>query len=168
MTKTATIDRIRAYRIFWLCLIAVFVLDQLTKWWVVAFSGFQKGVYPPQSGQQVIPGVLNLVYAVNDGAAWGMFSGYGIFLIALGVLTLILLFVFRASIELRVPFCQLAFGLICGGILGNTLDRLLHGHVIDFIDVDLQFYRWPTFNIADSGIVTGALLYLFHSFRTKD
>ena len=55
-----------------------------------------------------------------------------------------------------------------GGIIGNTIDRVCFGHVIDFLDVDLQFYRWPTFNIADSGIVVGTMwMILFSQFLDR-
>jgi len=55
-----------------------------------------------------------------------------------------------------------------GGIIGNALDRLMHGHVIDFLDVDLQFYRWPTFNVADSAIVIGtAWLIIFSQMESR-
>ncbi len=164
MTTTTTIDRIRRYQLFWTLLLVTLLLDQASKWWVILFSGYTPGFYPPFSGTEVIPGVFNLVYTTNPGAAWGMFSGFGFALAILGFITLILLFVFRRDLEVRQRSGQLAFGLITGGIVGNTIDRIVHGHVIDFIDIDLQFYRWPTFNIADCGIVVGAGLYIIHAF----
>lgn len=164
MTTTTTIERIQRYRLFWTLLLVTLVLDQLSKGWIILFSGYTPGYYPPFSGTEIIPGVFNLVYTTNPGAAWGMFSGFGFALVILGVITLILLFVFRRDLELRQQSGQLAFGLITGGILGNTIDRIFHGHVIDFIDIDLQIYHWPTFNIADCGIVIGAGLYIIHAF----
>jgi signal peptidase II len=164
VTTTTTIDRIRRYQLFWTLLLVTLLLDQASKWWVILFSGYTPGFYPPFSGTEVIPGVFNLVYTTNPGAAWGMFSGFGFALAILGFITLILLFVFRRDLEVRQRSGQLAFGLITGGIVGNTIDRIVHGHVIDFIDIDLQFYRWPTFNIADCGIVVGAGLYIIHAF----
>ena len=59
----------------------------------------------------------------------------------------------------------MAFGLLCGGILGNLVDRLLHGHVIDFLDFHFGSYVYPTFNVADSGICVGVILYIWHSLR---
>lgn len=163
MTTITTIDRIRRYQLFWVLLLVTLILDQASKWWIVLYSGFTPGFYPPFSGKEIIPGFFNIVYTTNPGAAWGMFSGFGYALVILGIITLILLFVFRKDLELRQKSGQLAFGLITGGIIGNTFDRIVHSHVIDFIDIDLQFYRWPTFNIADCGIVIGAGLYIIHA-----
>jgi signal peptidase II len=70
---------------------------------------------------------------------------------------------------------QWAFGLLVGGILGNMIDRLIHGHVIDFLDFHFPFTipwviptgRYPSFNIADCGIVIGTIIYLILSFRAE-
>jgi signal peptidase II len=161
-------ERRSLLRIFWPIAVLVFVADQLSKWIIVHSSGFSLGVYPPHGGMEIIPGFFNLVYAVNYGAAWGMLEGFSIVLILLAVLVLGLLALFRNQLELHLPLHQLCFGLITGGILGNTLDRLFRGHVVDFLDVLLPFYRWPTFNIADSAIVVGTGLYLLLSFRQAD
>jgi signal peptidase II len=58
---------------------------------------------------------------------------------------------------------QISFGLLCGGILGNLVDRLLDHHVIDFLDFHFGGYTYPTFNVADSGICVGVAIYLLHS-----
>ena len=71
---------------------------------------------------------------------------------------------YRRCLALKQPFMQVSFGLLCGGIVGNLIDRIFHGHVIDFLDVHLPFYRWPAFNIADMGITLGLFLYLVTSF----
>ena len=60
---------------------------------------------------------------------------------------------------------QIGFGLLCGGIAGNLLDRLRFGHVIDFVDLHFGSYIYPTFNVADAGICVGVVLYLWHSLR---
>ena len=145
---------------------SVFLVDQLSKYWVVNHSGFDLGYYPPWGGIELIPDFFALVYAVNEGAAWGILQGHGEWLAALAILALAAIFFFRRDLELHRPPMQWAFGLIIGGIVGNALDRIRYGHVVDFLDVHLGFYRWPTFNFADTGIVCGTLLYLFLSFRT--
>ena len=61
-------------------------------------------------------------------------------------------------------FQKCAIGLIFGGIMGNTIDRFWHKYVIDFICVDLKFYQWPAFNIADSALCIGAIIFLFTFF----
>ena len=63
---------------------------------------------------------------------------------------------------------QICFGLLCGGILGNLADRLLHGHVIDFLDFHFGAYVYPTFNVADSAICTGVGLYLILALRQPE
>lgn len=150
---------------FWGTFGVILVGDQVTKWIIVSLSGFTLGLYPPFGGVEIIPGFFNLVYAVNYGAAWGMLEGFSWLLIALALLVLGLIAVFRKDLELHQWPQQWAFGLICGGIVGNTLDRLFRGHVVDFLDFHLPFYRWPTFNIADSAIVVGTLWYILLQLR---
>lgn len=164
-TMTTITEKLYRYRLLWLIVAVLLPLDQLSKYWIVAHSGFSHGLYPPHGGMEVIPGFFNLVYATNYGAAWGLFSDYGHVLIALGFLSLIAIFLLRRDLELNTIQGQVSFGLIISGIIGNTIDRLVHGRVIDFLDVDLQFYRWPTFNFADCGIVVGAMLYVWMNFR---
>ena len=76
-------------------------------------------------------------------------------------------FYYRKELKFEIPAMQLSFGLICGGIVGNLVDRALHGYVVDFLDFLLAGYRWPTFNLADSGICIGVTLYLLNSFCNK-
>jgi len=152
------------YLRFWSTLLVILILDQLSKWIIVDFSGFTRGLYPPFDGIVVIPGFFNLVYTVNYGAAWGMLQGFGWLLIVLAFVVLAMITCFRRDLGLGKPPQQWAFGLICAGILGNTIDRLFRGHVVDFLDFHLPMYRWPTFNVADSAIVVGTLIYLWLQF----
>ena len=85
--------------------------------------------------------------------------------IALAVLVLVLIATFRKDLGIHKTSHQWCFGLISGGIIGNTVDRLFRGHVVDFLDFHLPFYRWPTFNVADSAIVVGTLWYIYLQFR---
>lgn len=155
------------YLRFWCTVALVFLIDQASKLYIVEYSGFTRGLYPPFDGIEVLPGVFNLVYTVNYGAAWGMLQGFGWLLILLALLVLLLIAIFRRDLGLAHPPQQWAFGLICAGILGNTIDRLFRGHVVDFLDFHLPMYRWPTFNFADSAIVLGTLLYLYLQFRPE-
>ena len=94
-----------------------------------------------------------------------MFTGKSVMLALLAAGTLVAIFFWRHSLGLRERLAQIAFGLLCGGIVGNLLDRLLHGHVIDFIDLHFGSYIYPTFNVADSGICVGVMLYLWQSLK---
>lgn len=156
------IQRFLAYRLLLGLAVAIFVLDQVTKAWINATMPL--GSYGP-AGIEVIAGFFNLVHVGNTGAAWSMLSGKSYFLALLALATLVAIFFWRRALGLHDRLTQVAFGLLCGGIVGNLVDRLLHGHVIDFIDLHFGSYVYPTFNVADSGICVGVLLYLWHSLR---
>jgi signal peptidase II len=153
-----------AYR--WLLLIGalVFASDQAVKAWIWIRLPF--GTYGRESGAMtVIPDFFYIVHVGNTGAAWSQFSGRSSLLAALAFATLIAIFLWRRALGLRHRATQVSFGLLCGGVAGNLADRLLHGHVIDFIDLHFGSYVYPTFNVADSGICVGVCLYLLQSLR---
>lgn len=156
-------DRLRGYRLLWCLALAVFVLDQVTKIWINARMPL--GTYGPPGGITVIEGFFYLVHVGNTGAAWSILSGKSGFLAVLAFVTLGAIFIWRRELGLRDTIVQLAFGLLCGGIVGNLVDRMLHGHVIDFLDFHFGSYVYPTFNFADAGICIGVGIYLIYSFR---
>jgi signal peptidase II len=160
------LQRILAYR--WLLALAsgVFVVDQATKAWIRARLAYP--TYGPPGQITVIDGFFNLVNVGNTGAAWSLFSGRSTSLALLAVATLVAIYAWRRQLGLRLPPVQISFGLLCGGIAGNLLDRLLHGHVIDFLDFHFGSYVYPTFNVADSGICVGVVIYLLHSLRQPE
>jgi signal peptidase II len=157
-------DRVLAYRTLWVLALIILALDQLTKIWIAA-----KLEYPthgPLDGAIiVIDGFFYLTHVGNTGAAWSMFRGQSAVLAVFAGLTLLGIYFWRHHLGLRDRRVQISFGLLCGGIVGNFLDRILHGHVIDFLDFHFGDYVYPTFNVADIGICVGVLLYLWHSFR---
>jgi signal peptidase II len=157
--------RLAAYRRLLVLALAVLALDQLTKFWIAARLPF--GSYGPGSSIEVIRHFCYFVHVGNTGAAWSMFAGRSVVLAILAAATLVAIFIWRRALGLRDRVTQVCFGLLCGGIAGNLLDRLLHGHVIDFIDLHFGSYIYPTFNVADSGICIGVLLYLWHGLREK-
>ena len=150
---------------FWVVFAVGLILDQVSKWLVVQVSGFQLGLYPPFGGKVLIPGFLNLAYAVNYGAAWGFLEGYSWLLVILAGVVLALITIFHKDLGLQYKANQYCFGMICSGIIGNTIDRIYRGHVVDFIDMRLPGYQWPTYNVADSAIVIGTFWYIFLQFR---
>lgn len=164
-TPKSKIQRLFAYRMLLGLALVVFVLDQLTKAWINATMPL--GSYGP-AGIEVIRNFFNLVHVGNTGAAWSMLSGKSYFLALLALATLVAIFWWRRALGLQDRLTQVAFGLLCGGIVGNLVDRLVHGHVIDFIDLHFGSYVYPTFNIADSGICIGVGLYLWHSLRAPN
>lgn len=136
----------------------VLVLDQLSKWWIVA-----EVMRPPR----VIPVTpfFNLVLGWNRGISFGLFHGdsafnvWGLPALALAIVAVLLVWLWRAG-GVLVP---LAVGLIVGGALGNVIDRIRHGAVADFLDFHVAGYHWPAFNLADTGITVGAVLLIFDS-----
>ncbi len=173
MTPAATTEaalpgwrRLWAYRFLWLIGGGILLLDQATKAWISDRLPFN--TYGEGSGAiAVVPGWFYLVHVGNTGAAWSMLSGFSPLLGLLAAATLGAIFFWRRALGLREPLTQMAFGLLCGGIVGNLLDRVLRGHVVDFLDFHFGSYIYPTFNVADSGISIGVILYLFHSLRRK-
>jgi signal peptidase II len=150
--------------------LVVFSLDQLTKAWI--FNNLPLGSYFYPDSIEVVEGFFYIVHIGNEGAAWGMLSGYSGWLALFALVALYGIYKIRHTLELNRPVMQLAFGLLVGGIVGNLVDRLIHGHVIDFLDFHFPFQipvimptgRYPSFNIADCGIVIGVFIYIGVSF----
>jgi len=154
---------LRGYARFWAVFLAVLAADQASKAWVMAHV--PAGTYWDPPPIPVIDGFFYFVNVSNTGAAWSMFSQHTGMLALLGAAALGAVFFFRRNLELHKPLLQYTFGMMCGGILGNLLDRQFHGSVVDFLDVHLPHYRYPAFNVADSGITVGVVIYLIYSFR---
>jgi signal peptidase II len=159
--------KVVAYRLLWVIGVAVFVLDQLTKFWVVARLPFNRlHAHGGDFDLEVIPGFFYIIHVGNTGAAWSMFSNRSVLLAVLAAATLVAIYFWRHHLGLRARAAQVSFGLLCGGILGNLVDRIVHQHVIDFIDLHLtKDFIYPTFNVADSGICVGVILYIWISLK---
>ncbi|MDR3144313.1 MAG: signal peptidase II [Puniceicoccales bacterium] len=134
---------------------AVVLLDQLTK--LAAHSIWRS------SPLVVVKRFMCFGYCENTGAAWSMFRGSSSLLATVGIVAMAALIVFRKIFD--SPCKQFAAALIFGGVCGNSIDRIFRGHVIDFIGIDLKFYRWPTFNVADGAIFIGTVILLFTFHR---
>jgi signal peptidase II len=168
------IKKFARYRLVLVSAFVVFILDQITKTWI--FNNLALDSYYPPEAITVIEGFFYIVHIGNEGAAWGMFSGYGGFLALFALVALFAIYKLRHSLELHRKPMQWAFGLLVGGILGNMIDRLIHGHVIDFLDfhfpVNIPWImptgRYPSFNIADCGIVIGTFVYVILSFKSEN
>jgi signal peptidase II len=144
---------------------AVVALDQWSKNWIVHHLAF--GAYGADYGAiTVVPGFFYIVHVGNTGAAWSIFSGRSLMLAALAAVTLVVIFVWRKALGIIGAYSQLCFGLLCGGITGNLVDRVMRGHVVDFLDFHFGRYVYPTFNIADSAICVGVGLYVISTFRS--
>ena len=142
--------------------IAVAVADQISKWAV--FAGLRLGEHIT-----VVPGFFDIRKVLNRGAAWGILSGQRLVLVAVSAGMLALLWRTRRDILAAGPVCRIGVGLLAGGIVGNLIDRVKHGFVIDFLDFHWgEAYAFPAFNIADSAISVGAaILVVFGLFGGK-
>jgi signal peptidase II len=140
----------------------VVLLDQISKHLVS--SSFQ--LYQTQP---LVPGWLDLTYTLNPGAAFSLFStmpeGFRhLFFVALSIVAMVVLVVLLAR-RTTPMFSAIAFALILGGTIGNLIDRLSRGRVVDFIYFHHKSFNYPVFNIADSAITTGvAIILLFSLF----
>ena len=145
-------------RLLLLLTLPLYILDQITKFLVLANI-------PTHVSIEVIPGFFNLVQVHNTGAAFGMLKDNNWFFIGLASVALIAIAVMAwRGCFLDTP-TRLGAALLTSGILGNLTDRLLHGYVVDFLDVILPWYgHWPAFNVADSCICVAAFLFLISGF----
>lgn len=142
----------------------VFLIDQTSKAWAARVLRFD-------GDKSIIPGFLNLAYAQNTGVAFSMFDDHGdsgrwgLSVVAMVAATLVLYFFWRTPRTDDRVLGSLA--LLLAGIVGNVVDRLRLGFVIDFIDVQFGSWHYPTFNIADAAICVGAGLLVIDMFFSK-
>ena len=140
----------------------LYLLDQVTKWLVLRFISTDEFV-------PVIPGVFYLVQVHNTGAAFGMLKNNNLFFMILASVALVLVAIFARRGAFADALSRFGAALLVSGVLGNLTDRILHGYVIDFLDVILPWYgHWPAFNVADSAICGAAALFLISGFLNTE
>lgn len=115
---------------------------------------------------KIIPNFFSLYYIENEGAAFSILGGARIILILVGVIALFILDRFINREKKISKLGVISLGMIIGGILGNMIDRILYGVVIDYLAFDLFNYSAPVFNIADIAITVGILLFIVDVFRS--
>ncbi|NQV54716.1 MAG: signal peptidase II [Rhodospirillales bacterium] len=134
------------------------VIDQTSKWWILALVMDPPRVIPVAS-------FFNLVLTWNKGISFGLFNNDNslnaliLSALALAIVVVLVLWLRRAENALIAA----GLGLIIGGALGNVIDRTLHGAVVDFLDFSIAGYHWPAFNAADSFISIGAVILIYDS-----
>jgi signal peptidase II len=146
----------------WLSLsLLVVVLDQITKAWISATLIFNQPV-------NILP-FFDLRLLHNPGAAWSILATAGEwkrwFLSGLAIVVSGILVIWLSHLKREQYWLACGLALILGGALGNVIDRMMYGYVIDFIDIYYQAWHWPTFNIADSAISIGAVMLLIDALR---
>jgi signal peptidase II len=158
-------DTIRKSGLKWLWLtLAVLILDQVTKYWTVAALDLYESYE--------VLSFFNFTYARNYGAAFsflGNASGWQKYLFS-GIAFLVSAFLIYSlkKNSITKTWENIAFSLVLSGAIGNVIDRILFGYVVDFLDFDLGFYRWPTFNVADIAIFIGAAMIILDSLFVKE
>lgn len=147
----------------WLSVLA-FILDQLSKIWIDSNMSLYQSI-------SVLPG-FNITYVHNYGAAFSLLSEAGgwqrWFFAVLAATISIGIIVWIKKLQQHETLSAISLSLILGGAIGNLVDRVMYGYVIDFFDVYYQTWHWPVFNIADSAITVGVVVMLYESFVQKE
>jgi signal peptidase II len=143
--------------ISFLIALSVVLADQMTKYLARTYIS-------PYETIRLLP-ALNLVNVQNQGAAFGMFKSFGnTFFISVSIAAII----FMSWIIVKDKEDHRIFALLAGGAIGNLIDRLILGYVVDFIDITVSGYHWPAFNVADSALSIGMVLMAFSLLRTRN
>ncbi|MBC8249121.1 MAG: signal peptidase II [Anaerolineales bacterium] len=139
--------------------ILTLVIDQISK--RVVMTSFRLG----ESWNPVaaLERWVSLTYVTNTGAVFGLFPDHGIIFMVISVVVIVVIVLYYRHLPGDQWLIQTSLGLQLGGALGNLLDRLRYGHVIDFID----FKVWPVFNVADSSVFVGVVILAFHLLRDR-
>jgi signal peptidase II len=152
---------------FCLLTLGVLVLDHVTKW-------LARTRLDPERAIEVIPGYLRISYVSNTGVAFGLFRDLDspwkpYVLAAMAIVAVVVIFVYSSRMPSSRRLLQSALAVIVGGILGNFVDRILQGYVVDFIEFHIRdHFYWPTFNVADSAITVGIGLLLIDAVKNTE
>jgi signal peptidase II len=145
----------------------VLALDHVTKW-------LARTELDPERAIEVIPGYLRISYVSNTGVAFGLFRDLDspwkpYVLAAMAIVAVIIIFAYSLRMPSSRLLLQSALAVIMGGILGNFVDRILQGYVVDFIEFHIRdHFYWPTFNVADSAITVGIGLLLIDAVKNTE
>ena len=141
----------------------IIFFDQVSKWLMMSWLSLYETV--------VIMPYFNLTMAHNEGAAFSFLAQAGgwqrWFFIGLALIISVVLFVWLAKLKPTEKLEAISLSLILGGAIGNVIDRISYGYVVDFIDLYIGHNHWPVFNIADSAICIGAILLIADSFKSE-
>ena len=170
MYKESIMKTYLKYFLFLTISFAILALDQATK--LMIHTQFNLG-----EKKVIIPGFFNITYVRNTGGVFGLFSESNdairmILFIILPVLAFVLIFSIIHKLDIKQKYQLLAFSSIFGGALGNYIDRIHFGYVVDFLDFHYKGRSWPAFNVADMGIVIGvfsaiAIIYITEGKQKK-
>jgi signal peptidase II len=143
---------------FYLIALAIVLTDQVTKAIVVRTMRLGQSI-------PIVPGYFDLTFVLNPGAAFSLLATLperirSPFFILISIAAAILIVVYRTRHLVGHRLANVSLGLILGGAVGNLIDRIRYGVVVDFLDAHVHQYHWPVFNVADSAISVGVTLLL--------
>jgi len=138
----------------------ILLADQLSKRWIITHLQFGESWNPVL----FLRPLVSLTYVTNTGVAFGLFPGGGGLFVGVAIVAVVGILTYYVRLSLGQWLMELSLGLMLGGAVGNLLDRLTYGHVIDFID----FKVWPVFNIADSSVVIGMTILACYLWRDRE
>lgn len=143
--------------------VPMLMLDWGTKWLVNTYITQMTEVIP------IIPGFFNLRHDRNTGAAFGVLAGHRFLLILITIIALVFIFAYYLRFR-ESRWMQVSLGFLLGGAIGNFIDRLYLGEVIDFLQFGIasQGLFWPTFNVADISVCIGAGMLIVYLFRNRN
>lgn len=149
-------------RLLWIA-VPVIIIDQITKFAALKWLAYQ----PPV---ELLP-FFSLTLVFNTGAAFGFLndsSGWqNAFFIGVALIVCVVIIVMLSRLDANSVQSAIGLALIIGGAIGNVIDRILHGYVIDFLDFYYGSWHWPAFNVADSAITVGAVLLVLESLGLR-
>ena len=137
-----------------LIFLAVLLLDQLSKVVILREMSFNQSI-------PVIPPIFHVTLVANTGIAFGLFKGKSEHFVLVGVVVLFWIYLFIRKHRLKDRWALAGLAMVSGGALGNMIDRIRYGYVVDFLD----FRVWPVFNVADSCIFVGTILFFITCFK---
>ena len=141
-------------------LVSIFsvAIDQIIKLIITYFMSLNSSII-------IIKNFFSITYVMNNGAAWSILSGHSWFLILMAILALNLIYIFFIKDKVLNKFEIIVYGLLIGGILGNLIDRILYGKVVDYLDFTIFNYNFPIFNFADILICVSVFLLIIGIIR---
>ncbi|NPV03782.1 MAG: signal peptidase II [Syntrophaceae bacterium] len=153
----------RNYLLFVLTVLVIVVLDQITKIYIDTHMTLHESI-------PVVQGFFNITYVRNPGAAFGFLAGASpmvraLFLIGVSILASGLIVYYVVKMKTEDILLTYGMSLILGGAVGNLIDRIRLGEVIDFLDFHISTYHWPAFNVADAAVTVGAVILFYKLIR---
>jgi signal peptidase II len=143
---------------FFLFTVSVIIVDQGTKYLVSHTMQLHQSI-------PLIGSFVRFTYIRNTGIAFGIKPGNTTLCLIITVIAILALVVIYVTLNKKSAFLVTALAAITGGAMGNFLDRLFYGNVIDFIDIGIRNYRWPIFNVADIAVTAGVIMVLTFSMK---